>query len=130
METESTHAACAPKPSPRERGQTLVDAWRRSGLSQRAFAKQQQVQPHLVSYWARQFPPSRSGTSAAPVAAAAITDFVEVSAPSRASSPSRIAPNGSPLEILLGCGAVVRVVPGVDPALLRIVVSALAGERC
>ena len=129
MDNQSTRAECAPKPSPRIRGQTLVDAWRRSGLSQRAFPRQQQVKPHLVYYWARQFTPSRPVTaSAAP--AAEITQFVEVSVPSRASSPSRVAPNGSPMEILLGCGAVVRVVPGVDPALLRLVVSALAGDRC
>lgn len=129
MEAQSTRAECAPKPSPRNRGQTLVDAWRRSGLSQRAFAQQRQIQPHLVSYWARQFPASQPIAASAP-AAAAVTDFVEVTVARPEPSSSRVARSGSPLEILLRCGAVVRVVPGVDPALLRIVVSALAGSPC
>jgi hypothetical protein len=125
METQPTRAECAPKPRPRKRGRTLVEAWQRSGLSQRAFAQQQQIKPALVSYWARRFPPPEPLAACAP-AATVLTDFVEVSVPRPAPSGQR----GSAIEVLLAGGAVVRVVPGVDPALLRIVVSALAGDRC
>ena len=39
--TQSTHAKCTQKPSPSERGKALITAWRESGLSQVAYARQQ-----------------------------------------------------------------------------------------
>lgn len=129
METQPTRAERALKSNPRERGRALVEAWRRSGLSQRAFALQHEVRPQLVSYWSRRFPPPAPTTASVPAPAGSVkVDLVEIQVPTpTASMPAQC---GSAIEIRFASGTMVRILPGVDPALLRVVVSALEGLRC
>jgi hypothetical protein len=129
METQTTRAECTPKPSPEERGRALVEDWQRSGLSQVAYARQHRIGAQRVSYWKRRLEQARPATVRAPTAAPA-ADFVQIAVPMPSRPTSLASQPGSPLEILLSCGAVVRVVPGVDPGLLRLVVSTLAGDGC
>ncbi len=129
METQPTRAECALKPSPEERGRALVEDWLRSGLSQIAYARHHRIGAQRVSYWKRRLERAKPTTARTP-ASAVTTDFVQITVPMTSSPASRVPQPGSPLEILLSCGAVVRVITGVDPALLRLVVSTLVGERC
>ena len=130
METQSTRAECAPKPSPELRGRALVEACQRSGLSQVAYARQHHIGPHLLSYWKRRLRLAKSTTAIRVPSVPAATDFVQVAIPMPSPSPSLTNQSGSPLEILLSCGAIVRVVPGVNAALLHLVMRTLVGDRC
>jgi len=133
--TQSTHAKCIQKPSPAERGKALITAWRESGLSQVAYARQQRIGQHLLTYWGKKFPvpgetaamPAESVEPAA--TATALADaFVQVPVPLPRQPP--IDQRHSPIEIRLAGGAQLRVAPGVDPMLLRLVLQTLAGSTC
>ncbi len=115
------------KPNPENRGRELIDDWQRSGLSQVAYARQHQIRPHMMSYWKRRL--RQLAARSCPPASSLGTEFVQVAVQVPAPSPSLGTNNGPPLEILLSCGAVIRVIAGVDPALLRLVVTML-GDRC
>ena len=130
--TQPTSAKRVLKPSPAIRGQALIDDWRRSGLSRSAYARQHQVGAHLLTYWSKRLlgpMPAPAGTAVS-VAKTAIIDFVQVpSAGHRSAAAPPAAPTSS-LEIRLSCGALIRVAPGVDPALLRLVVRTLEESPC
>jgi len=51
--TQSTLAKCAPKPKAVDRGKALIDAWRQSGLSRAAYARQHHLGAHLLTYWSK-----------------------------------------------------------------------------
>ena len=130
--TQSTLAKCAPKPKAVDRGKALIDAWRQSGLSRAAYARQHHIGAHLLTYWSKKFPdpgvgPAESGALAQADATAPATDFIQlpVSLPPR---PTPVAPPH--IEIRLTSGALVRVVPGVDHELLKVVMQTLAGSTC
>ncbi len=123
--TQSTHAKCTQKPSPAERGQALITAWRESGLSQVAYARQHRIGLHLLTYWGKKFP------AVAETVAAATPDvdtFVQVPVPLPRQPP--LDQRHSPIEIRLAGGAQLRIAPGVDPTLLRLVLQTLAGSAC
>lgn len=95
-----------------EQGRALLDAWRASGLSAAAFARERGVQPHRISYWRLRL--SDRGT-ALPRTAPSDTAvaFVEVPQPTR-----------SPITITLPDGIRIDVGAGAD---LRGVFAALRG---
>ena len=124
--TQSTSAKRALKPNPAIRGQALIDDWRRSGLSRSAYARQHQIGAHLLTYWSRLLLRPAPG----PAATTAITDFVQVPITGHRSVASPPAASTSSLEIRLSSGALIRVAPGVDPALLRLVVRTLEESPC
>lgn len=130
--TQSTLAKCAPKPKPADRGKALIDDWRQSGLSQAAYARHHRIGTHLLTYWSKRFPESGeptavSDTSDQAAEAAPAADFIQlpVSLPPR---PTPVAPPH--IEIRLTSGALVRVAPGVDHELLKVVMQTLAGSTC
>jgi len=119
--TQSTRAKCAPKLKSADRGRALVEDWRQSGLSQMAFARQRQVGAHLLSYWSKRFPATMDTAAKATTHHARMVEpFVQIPMP----------PSHGHIEIRLPGGALVRVTPGADPGLLRVVVHALAGMAC
>ena len=130
--TQPTSAKRVLKPSPAIRGQALIDDWRRSGLSRSAYARQHQVGAHLLTYWSKRLlgPVPSSAEVAVSVAKIAITDFVQVPIAGHRSVAAPPAAPTSSLEIRLSCGALIRVAPGVDPALLRLVVRTLEESPC
>ncbi len=130
--TQTTLAMCALKPNPAIRGKALIDAWRQSGLSQAAYARQHRLGTHLLTYWSKKFPgpgevaAEPGGTAQVDVAAPA-TDFIQLPV----TLPLRPAPVAQPhIEIRLANGALVRVAPGVDHELLKIVMQTLVGPAC
>lgn len=119
MTAQSPRAKPSRKMRTAESGRVLVSAWKRSGLSQIAYSRQHQIGNHLLSYW-------RKRLGRAKIAPARGVDFIQVAK----EKPSSASPPPQPLDIVLSCGSVVRVSPGVDPALLRLVVTTLAGDAC
>lgn len=95
-----------------EQGRALLEAWRASGLSAAAFARERGVQPHRISYWRL-----RLGDRGAALPAIAASDaavaFFEVPPPTR-----------SPVTITLSDGMRIDVGAGAD---LRAVFAALRG---
>ncbi len=98
----------------RSEWQQRVVQWKKSGLSVRAFAAQQDLHPRTFAWWVstlrrsldQEVPPSALG-------------FVRV-----VSSPPSL-PSSAPVEIVLGSRYVVRVCAAVDPALLSDVLDVL-----
>lgn len=86
----------------------LVHQWKASGLSAFAFAKLHGFAPQNLSRWAANLPSATTSTA---------LSFVRLEAAPRLAAP---------LVLEVGL-ARVRVETGFDPALLRAVVSALAG---
>jgi transposase len=76
-----------------------------------AFCAAEGVSPNSFFYWKRQL--------AAPAVPDAGPLFL----------PVRVTPT-SPVEIVLPSGVVLRITPGCDPAYVRSLVAALAGEPC
>lgn len=130
--TQSTFATCAPKPKPAERGKILIDAWRQSGLSQATYARQHRIGTHLLAYWSKKFPCSGevipgSGAAGQTDASTSATDFIQL--------PVTLQPRSAPaaqahIEIRLASGVLVRVTPGVDYDLLKLVMQTLAVSAC
>ncbi len=100
-----------------EEGRRLIEAWRASGLSQRAFAATHGVQPQRLSYWRLRLEGHPQEAEAIPPVAASA--FVQVAAPSaRADGMTIEWPDGVRLHV----GA------GIDAGVLRTVVLALRGR--
>ncbi len=96
------------------KGRALIEAWRSSGLTMRAFALQHGTTVNVLSYWRLRAPRAGKAAEVPP-------SFVEL----------RAAPVAAPtVEIALPGGAVVRVGHGFDGDLLRSVVAALAARPC
>ncbi len=125
MDTKPARAECALSSSPKARGRALVDAWRQSGMSISAFARHHQVKNQRIYYWSKRLHLSKAVQKPEPTS----TDFVQIAVqvPRPPPAPHQRA---AALEILLPCGAVIRIAPGVDPSLLRLAVQALAGIPC
>jgi transposase-like protein len=85
-----------------EKRRELMAAFRRSGVSLRAFAERAGVPYSTMVYWRQRGEPTASPT------------FV----------PVEVAPTGGPIEVVVG-SAVVRVEPGFDEAHLARVVRSL-----
>lgn len=127
METQPSRSEHPPKLE--VRGRALLDAWQRSGLSRAAFARQHQIGKHRLIYWTKRLR-FLNGSASVHGRPSAPPDFVQIPI-SRPHSHSPLAhADRSHLEILLRCGAIVRVIPGVDSTLLRLVVAALDGASC
>ena len=117
MESQRSSRAMSAGKRPRRgeaAGRALVSAWRVSGLSQAAFARQAKVPEQRIGYWRLRL----SGLEAS-----ASSGFVEITSAAGARCAS---PSGMLVE--LSDSVRVRVEPGFDPALLRAVVRALATE--
>jgi len=123
METKSAGAECSPTLSPAARGRALIDAWRHSGMSLSAFARHHQVRKQRIYYWSKRLQPLKVADKAAP-APVAPPDFVQIAVqvPRSVPPPHR---GAATLEVLLPGGAVIRIAPGVDLSLLRLVVQTL-----
>jgi hypothetical protein len=110
-------------------GRALVEAWRSSGLSGAAFCRERNLRTQRLHYWRERlgYPIKVVGgcrSSVVPPSPLSSEGFVQVVA-----GPSPSVPSTS-VDIVVG-GAVVRVRPGFDAALLRDVVQALgAGSAC
>lgn len=91
--------------------ETHVAAWKRSGLSATAYAARHRLNANTLGWWS-----SRLAHSVPAVRFARVV-------PATLAPASPLADAG--LEIVLGSGRVLRVRPGVDPALLRTVLDAL-----
>jgi transposase len=128
MDAKPARAECASTPTPEARGRALVDAWRQSGLSLSAFARQQKVKKQRIYYWSKRLRLSHTAEKAVSTPGAP-AEFVQIAVPVPRSSPPPHA-GAATLEILLPGGAVIRIAPGVDPSLLRLAVQALAGSPC
>jgi transposase-like protein len=130
--TQSTLAKCAQKPKPADRGRALIAAWRESGMSQAAYARQERIGAHLLTYWSKKFletdgATAESSTSGQSATAGPAPDFIQLPV----ALPPRPAPLAPPhIEIRLTSGALVRVAPGVDHELLKVVMQTLAGSGC
>jgi transposase-like protein len=128
MDAKSARAKCHPTLSPAARGQALVDAWRQSGMSLSAFARQHLVKKHRIYYWSKRLPISK----AVPTAIQAPNEspaFVQI--PLQVPRPQPMSTqNGSQLEILFPSGALLRFATGVEPDLLRLVVQTVATTAC
>lgn len=85
----------------------LVSRWQRSGLTVRAFCRQQRLSAPSFYLWRRVL--RQRGLLPAPDHAAPA--FVQVTAAAPAGRPA--------LELVLAGGRVLRVPPGFDPASLR-----------
>jgi hypothetical protein len=118
---EANHALRVSKYLSGEEGRALVDAWRQSGLSRSAFARERQVGVHVLSYWSQKLSVARGVAATATSSPGA---FVRVNSPTDSVSLA------SRIEIQLPGGAVVRVVSGVDAGLLRMVVQTLVPSSC
>jgi transposase-like protein len=130
--TQSMLAKCAQKPKPADRGKALIHDWRQSGLSQAAYARHHRIGTHLLTYWSKKFPESgeataESDTSDQAAEAAPAADFIQLPV----TLPPRPTPAPPPhIEIRLASGALVRVAPGVDHELLKVVMQTLVGSTC
>lgn len=100
----------------------VLESWRESGESLRAFARRHGVQRARLSRWRARLDSSTDVASehAAPVAFRAVRLTGGISSDA----------DRAPIEIELGCGALVRLARGVDPGDLRAVLSALEPSRC
>lgn len=116
--TQSTRAKCTPKLKSADRGRALVEDWRQSGMSQMAYARKHGIGAHLLSYWSKRFPVSNEVITRQ---VRSVEPFVQIPMP-----PS----HQGHIEIRLPGGAFVRITPGADPELLRVVVQTLAVAAC
>jgi hypothetical protein len=115
MDTKPARAECATTPTPEARGRALVDAWRHSGLSLSAFARQHQVKKQRIYYWSKRLRASQTAEKTGP-APSAPAEFVQIAVPVPRSSPPPHE-GAATLEILLPGGAIIRIASGVDPAM-------------
>lgn len=83
--------------------EAAIVAWRASGLSLQAFARQRGWSRQRLAYWVRRVGDAPSGSG-----------FVE------------LRPANEPIDVIAASGVLVRVRSGFDPALLRAVLAALA----
>jgi len=118
MESRSVHSGITKKSRKRSRqgtseGRALISAWKASGLSQAAFSRRAGIPKQRIAYWRRRLP--SPGSTPTP-------GFVEIPSPS---VPVR---TGLGFMVEVSDPVRVRVEHGFDPALLRSVVRALAGE--
>ncbi len=129
MKTEIARAERSPKRDAAVRGRSLIDDWRRSGLSRSAYARQHHVGAHLLSYWFKRLHERETSPQPArgPVTA---PGFVQVSLPSLAMPPPSSASASSAVEILFPRGVAVRIRSGVDLDLLRSVITVLERSPC
>jgi hypothetical protein len=102
-----------------EQGQALVDAWRQSGLSRSAFARERGVGVHVLQYWSQKLSAPRGASITTQPSSSA---FMQVTLPSVSRSLS------SPLMIQFSRGAVVHVGVGADADLLRTVLLSLSAS--
>ena len=91
--------------------------WRASGLKVRDFCDREGVTPTAFAHWRKTLRARDARTASADPPA-----FVPIHV-----TPAIAA---VPLEVALGCGQVIRVPPGFDPAHLRAVVAALEAQPC
>lgn len=107
-------------------GRALVEAWRLSGLSGAAFCRQHNLRAQRLHYWRERLGyPIKVVNEPSPVPAArppTPDGFVQMVVHGPAGPPP------IHVDIVVG-GAIIRVEPGFDPALLRGVVGALGVER-
>jgi len=101
-----------------EHAATMLDEAERSGLSDRAFAKRQGIDPQRLWWWRKRL----ENTTAI---AKKDTGFVEL-AVRRTTSPAV----AGRVEILLGNGRVVATSVDVDPMMLARLLDAVEGRRC
>jgi hypothetical protein len=104
-----------------------VERWNRSGLSAEAFAARERLKAKQL-YWWRWKLRSSGPTAFALGSAPPPVEFLPVRV---VDSATPTAATGSPLEIALPNGRVVRVVAGFDPAMLgRVLSIASEDEPC
>jgi hypothetical protein len=86
-----------------------------------AYARKHGVGTHLLLYWSKKFPVSKvAATKVVAHHVRTVEPFVQIPLPS----------SQGHIEIRLPNGALVRVMPGADPGLVRVVVQALSGAMC
>lgn len=117
--TESSRVPRVAKYYSTEQGQALVDAWRQSGLSRSAFARERGVGVHVLHYWSQKLSAPRVASITTPPSSSA---FMQVTLPSVSRSLS------SPLMIQFSRGAVLHVGVGADADLLRTVLLSLSAS--
>lgn len=106
-------------------GRALVEAWRASGLSGAAFCRSRSLRPQRLHYWRERlgYPIKILRTThlptTVPSSVVPASGFVQMVVGAT--------PSTTDVEIVVG-GALIRVQPGFDPALLRAVVSALGAQ--
>ena len=101
-----------------EHAATMLEEAERSGLSDRAFARQKGIDPQRLWWWRK-----RLGSTTA--VAKQDTGFVELAV--RRTPPPAVTGR---VEILLGNGRVVATSVDVDPVMLARVLDAVEGRRC
>lgn len=96
-----------------------VQAWRRSGLSCRAFADREDINPRSLTWW--EWKLRQDGAAAAAAKRPAFVPVEVVHSPA--------APATERLEVVLPGGARLRVPAQFDPAALAQVIAVLEGAR-
>lgn len=87
-----------------------------SGLSVTAFCATEGVSVNSYFYWKRQLSPVRSS---------------EISSEAQPRLlPVRLLASPPPVEVVLPCGAVLRLAPGCDLSFVRSLADALGGDSC
>ena len=106
------------------RWRRIVEKWRGSGLSARAFAKRHRISPVTMYWWSSRLGRQDAAQDSEFVAEAPTFLPVEIidDAPPAASGPTA-------LEVVLPHGEVIRVPPGADLSQLGRVVAALREAR-
>ncbi len=105
-------------------GEMLVANWRQSGLSQAAYARQQQIPLHRLSYWIRKRDRSVSTTTRSTTERQIAPEpFIQI--PWQTSQRGRGA-----IEMHLESGVLIRAYAGADPELLRTVIQSLSRTGC
>lgn len=108
-----------------EEGRALVTALRQSGLTRAVYARQHHVSVHLLVYWAKKFP------AQSPIVDKSIAQIdhsfiqVPITTPGKSAPPPH-----AHIEIRLASGAVMCIAPGIDPALLTVVLHAVGHVAC
>jgi transposase len=98
----------------------VVLRWQRSGLTVRAYCDQHGLSEPSFYVWRRTI--AARDRQAATTATESVPAFVSV----RVTPP----PAMSALEIVVGAGRVIRVMPGFDAATLRNLLAVLEGPSC
>jgi hypothetical protein len=98
--------------------QRVLEEQRRSGLSDRAFAKRKGLDPQRLWWWRKRIEAPRGSEA---------VEFVEVKP--RAGT-SEVATSGAMLEVRLVNGRVVMVPAEVEPLVLARLLDAIEGRRC
>jgi transposase-like protein len=106
----------------REKWRGIISGAEASGLSLRAYCKQQEVDLSQFYYWRRVL--QAEGRQAAPKASPGA--FVLVQAPGQSEAPGPAADQTPVLELLLDCGWRLRIPRNVDEALLATTLRLLA----